>query len=109
MKFVILLFVALTLSSCSLFSPVNLSKDSTYMLNAAPQLSHKKRMHSITLLVLTPETRPAYNTTQMAYSIKPYQVGYFSQNQWAETPSQMIQPLMVQTLQSAHYFHAVVT
>ena len=45
----------------------------------------------------------------MAYTVRPYQIAYFSRNRWAETPAQMLQPLIVQTLQDTHYFHAVVT
>ena len=36
-------------------------------------------------------------TTQMAYSTEAYQIAYFAKNEWAETPSQMIQPLIVKT------------
>lgn len=107
-------YVAITLSmallsSCSLLSPVTVSSQKTYLLNTIPHPVHKKPPRAITVLVMPPESRPIYNTTQMAYSTKPYQIAYFSQNQWAETPAQMWQPLMVQTLQQTHYFHAVVT
>lgn len=98
-----------SLSSCSLLSPVDLSSQSTYLLNTLPQPTSSKRSHPITLLVMPVESRPIYNTTQMAYSTKPHQIAYFSQNQWGETPSQMWLPLMVQSLQRTHYFRAVVT
>jgi len=49
-----------------------------------------------TLLVLLPEISPAYDTARMAYSVKLYQLAYFRDNEWAETPAQMIQPLLVQ-------------
>jgi cholesterol transport system auxiliary component len=98
----------LMLTSCSLLSPIKSENKSTYVLNTTPTLVLKRATRPVSLLVLTPETRPAYNTTQMAYSIRPYQVAYFSQNQWGETPSQMLQPLLMQTLQNTHRFHAVV-
>jgi cholesterol transport system auxiliary component len=44
-----------------------------------------------------------FNTTQA------YQIAYFSKNEWAETPSQMIQPLVVKTLRNTHYFSAVLS
>lgn len=96
------------LTSCSLFSPVKI-KQTTYVLNRIPYHTPRANTHHATLLIATPETKPVYNTTQMAYTIKPYQVAYFSENQWAETPSQMLQPLLVQAMQNTHYFHAVVT
>ena len=97
------------LSGCSLLSPVKSEPENTYVLTSIPAYTVARRTHPITLLVMPPDTNPAYNTTQMAYTVKPYQIAYFAQNRWAETPSQMLQPLMVQTLQNTRYFHAVVT
>jgi cholesterol transport system auxiliary component len=45
----------------------------------------------------------------MAYTIRPYQVQYFGENQWAETPSEMLSPLLVQTLQNTKHYRAVVS
>jgi cholesterol transport system auxiliary component len=50
---------------------------------------------------------PAYATTQMAYSTQAYQIGYFTTAEWAAKPSEMIQPLVVQTLRNTHYFGEV--
>jgi cholesterol transport system auxiliary component len=98
-----------SLSSCSLLSPVKSEAGSSYIINAVPEYVPTRSTHSVTLLVMQPETSEIYNTTQMAYSVRPYQIAYFSRNHWAETPSQMLQPLIVQTMQNTHYFHAVVT
>jgi cholesterol transport system auxiliary component len=109
LKNFIFIFIFL-LSGCSLLSPVTASKNSTYMLNAYPRVLSKKQHHSSsTLLVTMPEARPAYNTRQMAYTLKPYQIAYFAYHQWAETPSQMLEPLLVESLQNTQHFHAVVT
>lgn len=105
-KFLIFIFTIL-LSGC--LGPVQTEPSATYVLNTIPCHVPTKPARHITLLVLQPETRPVINTTQMAYTIKPFQVAYFGRNQWAETPSQMLEPLMVQSLQNTHYFHAVVT
>lgn len=94
------------LSGC--FSSVKVGNQSTYMLTATPNHVPMSRQRAETLLVLTPETRPAYNTTQIAYTTEPYKIAYFAQSQWAETPGQMLQPLLVQTLQKTHRFKAVV-
>lgn len=99
----------LMLSGCSLLLPVKSEPQSTYVLSCVPSHMATYRPHSSTLMVMPPEITPAYNTTEMAYTIKPYQIAYFSQNRWAETPAQMLHPLLVQTLQNTHFFHAVVT
>jgi cholesterol transport system auxiliary component len=95
-------------SGCTLFSPVNIDTKKN-VLNNIPRDFPSERTHSATLLVLIPETIPAYATTQMAYSTQAYQIAYFTKNEWAETPSQMIQPLIVQTLRNTHYFSEVLS
>jgi len=106
-KLGILLVNIFLLSGC--LSPVSTDRNCTYFIKCIPHCIPQKKPHPLTLLVLPSETQPAYNTTQIAYSLRPFQIAYFSRNQWAETPSQMLLPLMVQTLQCTHYFHAVVT
>ena len=95
-------------SGCALFSPVKIDTKKN-VLNNTPVDLPSETTHSATLLVLVPETMPAYATTQMAYSTQAYQIAYFSQNEWAETPSQMIQPLIIKTLRNTHYFSEVLS
>lgn len=95
-------------SGCALFSPVNVDTRRNVLSNIPLDLP-SETAHSTTLLVLTPDTARAYATTQMAYSTRPYQIAYFTRNEWAETPSQMIQPLIVQTLRSTRHFSEVLS
>jgi cholesterol transport system auxiliary component len=95
-------------SGCTLFSPVNIDTKKN-VLNSIPLDLRSERTHPATLLVLEPETTPAYATTQMAYSNEAYQIAYFTKNDWAETPSQMILPLIVQTLRSTQFFSEVLS
>jgi len=96
------------LSGCTLFSPVNIDTKK-YVLNKIPLDLPNEGTHPATLLVLVPDTIPAYATTQIAYSTQAYQIAYFSKNEWAATPSQMIQPLIVKTLRNTHYFSEVLS
>lgn len=106
MRKLLLCAVLLMLSGCSVFSPVKVAPMSTYTLSDIPcQLPSSPG--SSTLLVPVPDSSAVYNTTQMAYSCYPYQVAYFARNAWADTPARMLQPLMIQTLQNTHHFHAV--
>jgi cholesterol transport system auxiliary component len=95
-------------SGCALFSPINIDTKKNVLSNTPLDLPSEKT-HSATLLVLVPETMPAYATTQMVYSTQAYQISYFTKNEWAATPSQMIQPLIVATLRSTHYFSEVLS
>lgn len=105
----LLVMSILFLTSCSLLTPVKSKPDTKYMIATIPEIVPTSHARSATIMVMQPDTVPAYSTTDMAYSCKPFQIAYYAQNRWAETPSQMLMPLIVQTLQNTHRFHAVVS
>ncbi len=104
---VLILIAQFVLSGCSMFSPVKTEQTNTYVLNTLPRPVVKKPTHRISLMIMQPEASQIYETTQMAYSTQAYQMAYFGKNSWADTPAQMLQSLLVQTLQDTHYFHSV--
>lgn len=61
-----------------------------------------------TLLVNMPKAKAGFDTPKMAYSVREYQVEYFAVNQWADSPSRMIHPLLVRALDRAGLWRAVV-
>lgn len=77
------------------------------VLNKMPPELPQRASNGAVLVVFPPQTRPIYDTTEMAYTTQPYEIAYFSQHEWAETPAQMLQPLLVRTLQNTHFFSAV--
>lgn len=97
------------LTSCSILSPVKIEPDNLYELNSTPKVATQKTSYRITLFVPQPVANPSYNTTDIAYTLKPYQISYFAKNHWVGTPGKMLQPLIVQTLQNTHYFNAVIS
>ena len=107
-KAILLALCVSILSSCGLFSPVNM-ETKKYVLNKIPSDLPKENSRAASLSVLIPETVPIYDSTQMAYTNQAYQIAYFSRNEWGETPSQMIQPLIVQAIQKTNYFSAVLS
>jgi cholesterol transport system auxiliary component len=100
--------LAALLSGCTLFSPAQV-ESSKAVLSEIPLELPEEKTRPATLLVLAPETQPVYDTTQMAYSNRPYEIAYFSKIEWGERPSRMIQPLLVQTLRNTRYFSTVLT
>jgi cholesterol transport system auxiliary component len=96
------------ISGCTLLSPAD-SASSKAMLNKLPPAQAQRETHAATLLLLPVEAKPVYDTTQMAYMTQPYQIDYYTRHEWAATPAQMLQPLLVQTLERTRYFHAVLT
>lgn len=102
------ILAVMMVSSCTLLSREDI-KIEKEILNKTPLDLPQQETHAATLLVLPPETERIYDTTQMAYLVQPYQVDYFSQHEWGATPSQMLHPLLVRTLEDTHYFSAILT
>lgn len=96
------------LTSCSLLSSPSTDKI-TAVLSKMSADTPTREPSRLTLLVYPAETKPPYDTTQMAYSVRPYEVAYFRDHQWGATPSQMLQPLLVRTLETTHHFRAILT
>lgn len=94
------------LSAC--FSPVSPEDRSAYLIKSVPNEAPMKRQQGGTILVMPSNTVPMYNTRSMAYSNSPFKIAYYVKNSWAETPSEMLLPLIVKTLQKKHYYKAVV-
>jgi cholesterol transport system auxiliary component len=95
-------------SSCALLAPATVDTREETLTKTPVELPAGIARPG-TLLVLPPKASPAYDTTQMAYEIRPYEIAYFSRTEWAEKPPRMLHRLLVQTLQPAGYFSAVVT
>jgi cholesterol transport system auxiliary component len=103
--FVVVFSVALT--ACSVLSPVQTGSQHEYLINTVPSVPVKKVGHA-TIVVATPDADPIYSSKDMVYTTYPYQVASFANNRWANTPSMMLQALMVQTLQNTHHYRVVV-
>ena len=78
-----------------------------YMLDTMPKNIAKKPRHHKSMYVPIPQASTVYNTTLMAYQEKAHEISYFAKNRWAATPAQMLQPLIIDTLQKTQYFRAV--
>lgn len=103
-----ILALALPVAGCALGPPAE-PPMTTSLLDQAPAGVPRRAASRATLAVFPPEARPAIDTTQMAYTLQPHRIAYFARNQWGETPPQMLQPLLVRTLEATGAFAAVVT
>lgn len=99
------LVLAMALNACA----VQLPPDVGYVINQQPDVVKRSRHHHKILMVLKPDTSPAYNTTRMAFSSRPFQISYYSSSHWAETPSDMFLTLIADTMQKTHHYRAIVT
>jgi cholesterol transport system auxiliary component len=91
------------LCGCSVKTPVL----NDYQLSAFSTKQYYAKSRSVTLLVSAPEAVAGYQTEQMLYVDKPFQLEPFVKNAWSSPPADMIYPLLVQSMQRTGYFYAV--
>ncbi|NML44358.1 ABC transporter [Ramlibacter sp. G-1-2-2] len=101
-----LLLACLAVPGCAIVAPPERAT-ATSLLDEQPTDLPQGRRRAQPLLVYEPQTRPMYDTTQMAYTVRAHQVAYFSRNLWGETPSQMLHPLLLRSLERTQAFAAV--
>ncbi|NJN69315.1 MAG: hypothetical protein HC801_02740 [Nitrospira sp.] len=82
----------------------------TYHLSLDGLSSHilPKQIDGPVLLVSPPQAEPGFETQRMVYVKRPYELEYFSVNQWAESPVRMLTPLMVQVLNQSGAWRTVI-
>ena len=99
---------AVLIASCALLSPPQ-REPAKELLSKLPNAIPYAYSQAGSLTILRPEASPAYDTAPMAYTERPYQLGYFRDHEWAEPPAQMIQKLLVETLEQTGFFRSVLT
>jgi cholesterol transport system auxiliary component len=57
--------------------------------------------------VSPPQAWPGYNSPRIAYVKRPYEVSYYAYNEWVDTPSRLIEPLLIRALERSGLFSAV--
>ncbi len=105
-KLAILCFIFLSIAGC--FSPIHLPQKNSYTLNPGPFNVQQSHHSSKTLLVMNTESNDELDTKKIAYVNRPYQLAYFTKNNWITTPADQLNALITNTLQQSNYFKAVV-
>ncbi len=59
------------------------------------------------LVVVVPRAAAGYDSTRMVYLQRPQELQAFAFNEWADTPAQMLAPMLVRALQDSGAFRAV--
>ena len=59
------------------------------------------------LLVPAPTARAGYDSPRIAYVTKAYELQFFAQSEWVDTPARMLAPLLVEALESTGRFQTV--
>lgn len=101
------LFGFLILQACSLFKPIKTEPVHYYTLTAYTSACPIRCLRS-TILVTQPRANAMYSNSRMIYSPDCYQIQYFTQNRWADTPPRMLHPLLIKSLQNTGYYQAII-
>lgn len=108
-KVFISLLCLLLLTACSIFEPIKIPPMHYFTLALPdPNWDNCDQQGRCTILVNQPRANAIYNSPRMIYIPACYQIQYFAQNRWADTPTQMLQSLIINSLQHTGYFQAII-
>lgn len=105
---VICLSSMLAMQACSIFKPIKRAPLHYYTVTLTPPTCHTHHHARSTILVTQPRANAIYSNARMVYIPDCYQLQYFTQNRWADTPPHMLHPLLIKSLQNTGYFQAII-
>ena len=100
-----LIILSIFLCGCG---PVNVSQSSQYNLDGISNKKLAKHSSNLTLLVSTPKSASGFDSSDMIYTKKPFQLDSFANNEWVAPPAEMLSSVIIESLQNSGYFRAVV-
>lgn len=101
------LLVTLLLTACTGLSAPKTVNQTLYTLDALPAISPATVKRNAVLIVSTPQARPGYDSSQMAYIQRIHELDSFVTNRWVSPPAHMLEPLLVAVLEQTAAFRAV--
>ena len=108
---IVSLTLLLMIAACSL-GPTETTAPRSYFLK--PEISWKnphgsgERSGAAVLLIPQPKAQAGFDTARMAYLLRPYEVNYYAFNQWADAPARLLHQVLVENLDKAGSWRAVV-
>lgn len=103
-RFILIILHAYWLWGCS---PVKSTVSNQYKLEAFSNKQLSPHFSRQSILIAQPEAVSGYQTEQMLYMDKAYEVSSFANNAWIAPPADMLFPLLLQSVQRSGYFYAV--
>lgn len=91
------------LLGCAIKTPVT----NQFKLSQFSDKSLSSKFSQQSILITPPETVAAYDTEQMLYVKKPFEIGVYAHNAWIAPPADMLFPLLLQSIQRSGYFYVV--
>jgi cholesterol transport system auxiliary component len=105
----IVVALALAGSGCAgLPSPSTEAPPDTHVLVARPLAPTQRPRRDVVIEVAPPRAWPGYDTPQIVYLQRAYELDHFATHRWADTPARMLGPLVAEALEQTGSFAAVV-
>lgn len=104
----ILLALIALVAGCTALQPPAVENPNLYVLAADPVRKEPQPRRDAVIEVALPRAWPGFDTQQMAYVRKPYELEFFAASRWADTPPRMLGPLLARALEQTGGFRAVV-
>lgn len=92
-----------------MLKPLKSEAPARYVLNGVSTKQYVKTSTPLTILVTQANANPGYQSEEIIYVNKPYQINNFGKNVWVAAPSQLLLSLIVDSLRNSNFFHAVVS
>jgi len=108
----LVLFAVLMLTSaCSNlnYSPSKEQNLKRYEISLTQSLNKRLNPAGPNLLIYPLKANNLYNTVRIAYSTNAFEVSYYAQNEWADTPARLLFPLVIANMENTNLFSAVVS
>ncbi len=102
------LLLAALVGGCAGLPSAQQESPNLYTLEARPIAKAAYPKRDLVLEVGAPHASPGFDTSQMAYVVRPYALDYFAKNRWADAPPRMLGPLLARALEQTGSFRAVV-
>jgi cholesterol transport system auxiliary component len=106
LSFILLFCIQCLLTACS---PIKTPVSNEYKLEAFTSRRLTTHAAHQSILVTMPDAVAGYQTEEMLYIKKPFELSSFANNAWVDPPADMLFPLILQSLQHSGYFYAIVS
>jgi cholesterol transport system auxiliary component len=93
------LVIATLLGGCASLQPAPVESPNLHVLQPPLTVQAAPERRDIVIEVAPPRADPGYDTPQMAYVRKRYELDYFANNRWADSPARMLAPLLALALE----------
>jgi cholesterol transport system auxiliary component len=103
-----LALVAILISGCAGMPPLGSEAPTTFLLDARSGERSVRAKRDAVLAVGVPRARAGYDSAQIAFIRRPYELEYFTKSRWADTPARMLAPLFTLAVDQSGSFRTVV-